>query len=105
MCSKLCWKWYPSNWNATWHRAEFVKELEEKGLSQPTVLLQFELRTSGISKLVKKEAIVEEMVNVTEEIEIDDDDQDSDEQEEVPITVAEGEKEANTTTKEEKKQM
>ena len=34
--------------------------MEEKGLSQPTVLLQFELRTSGISKLVKKEAIVEE---------------------------------------------
>ena len=79
--------------------------MEENELSQPTVLLQFELSTSGISKLVKNEAIVEEMVNVTEEIEINDDDQDSDEQEEVPITVAEGEKEANTTTKEEKKQM
>jgi len=79
--------------------------MEEKGLSQPTVLLQFKLSTSGISKLVKNEAIVEEMVNVTKEIEIDDDDQDSDEQEEVPITVAEGEKETNTTTKEEKKQI
>ena len=73
--------------------------MEEKGLSQPTVLLQFELSTSGISKLVKNEAIVEEMVNVTEEIEIDDDDQDSDEQEEVPTTVVEGEKEANTLQK------
>ena len=79
--------------------------MEDKGLSQPTVLLQFELSTSGISKLVKNEAIIEEMVKVIEEIEIDDDDQDSDEQEEVPITVAEEEKEENTTTKEEKKQM
>ena len=62
-------------------------------------MIQFELSTSGISKLVKSEAIVEEMVNVTEEIEIDDDDQDSDEQEEVPTTVVEGEKEANTLQK------
>ena len=79
--------------------------MEEKRLSQPTVLLQFELNTSGISKIVKNEAIVEEMVNVTEKIEIDYDDQDSDEQEEVPITVAEEDKEANTTTKEKKKKM
>jgi len=84
--------------------SEFAKEMEEKGLSQPKVSLQFELSTSGISKLVKAEAIVEEMVNVTEEIEVDDDDQDSDEQEEAPITVAEGEKEANTTTEEESKE-
>ena len=79
--------------------------MEEKGLSQPTVLLQFKLSTSGISKLVKNEAIIEEMVNVTEGIEIDEDDQDSNEQEEVPITVGKGDKEANTTTKEEKKKM
>jgi len=84
--------------------SEFAKEMEEKGLSQPKVSLQFELSTSGISKLVKAEAIVEEMVNVTEEIEVDDDDQDSEEQEEVPIIVAEGEKEAETNTKEESKE-
>ena len=54
--------------------------------------MRIELSTSSISKLVKNEAIVEEMVNVTEEIEVYDDDQDSDEQEKVPITVVEGEK-------------
>ena len=59
-------------------------------LSQPKIVLQFELSTSGISKLVKTVAIVEEMLNVTEEIELDnDDDQDTDEQEKVSITVVE----------------
>ena len=63
------------------------------------------MSTSGISKLVKAVAIVEEMVNITEEIEVDDDDQDSDEQVKVSITVVKGEKIANTTTKEEKKKI
>lgn len=53
--------------------AEFAKEMAEKGLGSPKVSLQFELSTSGLVKLVKAEAAVEEVYTVTEEIEVDED--------------------------------
>lgn len=71
--------------------AEFAKEMEEKGLAAPKVSLQFELSTSGIVKLVKAEAAVEEIYTVTEEVEVDDED----------ATEEEGKAEEATETKEE----
>ncbi len=53
--------------------AEFAKEMGEKGLGKPKVSLQFELSTSGITELVKAEAVVEETYTVEEEVEVDDD--------------------------------
>jgi len=61
--------------------AKFASEMAEKGLNKPKVSLQFELSSSGITKLIKAEAAVEEIVMVTEEIEVDDD-----EEEEVKYT-------------------
>lgn len=51
--------------------AEFAKEMSEKELGTPKVSLQFELDTSGLSRLVKAEAVVEEIVMVEEEIEVE----------------------------------
>jgi hypoxia up-regulated 1 len=56
--------------------AEFAKEMEEKGLGKPKVSCQFELSLSGITSLVKAEAVVEETYKVEVEEEIDDDDDD-----------------------------
>jgi hypoxia up-regulated 1 len=54
---------------------EFAEEMEAKGLGKPKISLQFELSTSGIVKLVKAEAAVEEIVIVQEEVEVDDDEE------------------------------
>jgi len=51
--------------------ADFAKEMEEKGLGKPKVSLQFELSSSGITKLVKAEAVVEEIITVEEEVEVE----------------------------------
>ena len=56
----------------------FAKEMEEKGLGKPKVSLQFELSTSGIIKLSKAEAAVEETYTVTEEVEVDDEESSTD---------------------------
>jgi len=50
----------------------FAKEMSEKGLGKPKVSLQFELSISGIVRLVKAEAAVEETYTVSEEVEVDD---------------------------------
>jgi len=57
--------------------AEFAKEMEEKKLGIPKVSLQFELDTSGLTQLVKAEAVVEEIVMVDEEVEIEDDEEET----------------------------
>ena len=59
--------------------ADFAKEMAEKELGSPKVSLQFELSTSGLVKLVKAEAAVEETYTVTEEVEVDDEDAGEDE--------------------------
>jgi hypoxia up-regulated 1 len=56
----------------------FAKEMEEKGLGKPKLSLQFELSTSGIIKLSKAEAAVEETYTVTEEVEVDDEESSTD---------------------------
>merc|ERR1712176_743961 len=48
---------------------------EEKGLGKPKVSLQFELSSSGITSLVKAEAVVEEKYTVEVEVEIEDDEE------------------------------
>lgn len=53
--------------------AKFAAEMEKKGLGKPKVSLQFQLDTSGITGIVKAEAVVEEMIMVTEEIEVEED--------------------------------
>lgn len=53
--------------------ADFAKEMADKKLGTPKVSLQFELDSSGITKLIKAEAVVEETVMVDEEVEVDDD--------------------------------
>jgi hypoxia up-regulated 1 len=57
--------------------AEFAKEMAAKELGTPKVSLQFELDTSGLTRLVKAEAVVEETVMVDEEIEVDDDEEEA----------------------------
>eukprot|EP00578_Thalassiosira_sp_NH16_P024911 CAMPEP_0181101292 /NCGR_PEP_ID=MMETSP1071-20121207/13671_1 /TAXON_ID=35127 /ORGANISM="Thalassiosira sp., Strain NH16" /LENGTH=966 /DNA_ID=CAMNT_0023184123 /DNA_START=90 /DNA_END=2990 /DNA_ORIENTATION=+ len=54
---------------------EFAREMMEKELGIPKVSLQFELDTSGLTKLIKAEAIVEETVIVEEEVEVEEDDE------------------------------
>jgi len=56
----------------------FAKEMQEKkGLEnkKPKISLQFELSNSGIIKLIKAEANVEEIFTVTEEVEVEDDEE------------------------------
>merc|ERR1711966_113255 len=72
---------------------EFAKEMAEKDLAKPKVALQFEIDTSGLTRLVKAEAVVEEIVMVEEEVEVEDDEEEE-----------EGKKDKNATeAKEEKK--
>ncbi|KAL7472426.1 hypothetical protein ACHAXS_012758 [Conticribra weissflogii] len=52
---------------------EFAKEMMEKELGVPKVSLQFEMSSSGLTTLVKAEAVVEEIVMVDEEVEVEDD--------------------------------
>ena len=51
--------------------SEFAKEMEDKGLGKPKVSLQFELSSSGITQLVRAEAVVEEIITVEEEVEVE----------------------------------
>ena len=74
--------------------AAFAKEMEEKNLSKPKVSLQFELSNSGLAKLVKAEAVVEETYTVMEEVEVDD------EEEEEKKEATEEKKEATEEKKE-----
>merc|ERR1711862_356215 len=67
---------------------EFAKEMEDKGLGKPKVSLQFELSFSGITRIIKAEAAVEETYMAEEEIEIDDDDEEDTEN---PEGVEDGE--------------
>merc|ERR1719296_583560 len=78
--------------------AEFAQEMAAKNLSKPKVNLQFELSSSGITKLIKAEASCEEMVMVDEQVEVDDDEEDDNA---TNTTEAEGE-EAAEDKKEEK---
>jgi hypoxia up-regulated 1 len=56
--------------------AEFAAEMKEKGLEgMPKVSLQFEMSTSGLTQLIKAEAVMEEIVLVEEEVEVDDDEE------------------------------
>lgn len=57
--------------------AEFAKEMADKGLGVPKVSLQFEMTTSGLTSLIKAEAVVEETVMVDEEVEVEDDEEDA----------------------------
>ena len=60
--------------------AEFAKEMKKKDPDlKPKVSLQFELDGSGLTRLVKAEAVVEETVMVTEEVEVDDDEEEGEE--------------------------
>lgn len=54
----------------------FAKEMGDKGLGKPKVSLHFELSSSGISRLIKAEASVEETVVVQEAVEVDEDEED-----------------------------
>ena len=76
--------------------AEFAKEMAEKDLAKPKVSLQFELSTSGIASLIKAEAIVEENVTVTEEIEVEIEDEDDEKDAEETDGAEEGEAEDET---------
>jgi len=73
--------------------AEFAAEMKEKDLGTPKVSLQFELDTSGLSKLIKAEAVVEEIVMVDEEVEIEDDEEEA---------VAEGDEKKDDKAEEKK---
>jgi hypothetical protein len=53
--------------------ASFAEEMATKGLGKPKVSLQFELSQSGITRLVKAEAAIEETVIVQQEVEVKDD--------------------------------
>jgi len=55
--------------------AEFAKEMADKELGTPKISLQFELDSSGLTQLVKAEAVVEEIVMVEEEVEIEDEEE------------------------------
>jgi len=83
--------------------AEFAKEMTEKGLSTPKVSLQFELSTSGITKLIKAEAAVDEIiqVEVDEEYEVDVEDEEEASSNET-VADAEKPKEDETAAEEEK---
>jgi hypoxia up-regulated 1 len=80
---------------------------QKKELGKPKVSLSFELGTSGITRLVKAEASVEEMYTVEEEIEVEDDvtadDNDADAAAADNATTTTGDAGADTASKEEGK--
>jgi hypothetical protein len=73
--------------------AEFAAEMKSKELGMPKIALQFELSNSGITRLVKAEAAVEEIVTVVEEEEVDDDDAEADAKKEGDDAKKEGDDE------------
>lgn len=82
--------------------AAFAKEMEEKNLSKPKVSLQFELSNSGLAKLVKAEAAVEETYTVMEEVEVDDEEEEEATEEEKKEDATEEEKKEDATEEEKK---
>jgi cell division ATPase FtsA len=79
--------------------ADFAKEMADKNLGTPKVSLQFELDGSGITKLIKAEAIVEETVMVEEEVEVEDEEEkkeDTDDKAEEKKDDNDAEKESET---------
>ena len=97
--------------------ADFAKEMADKKLGTPKVSLQFELDSSGITKLIKAEAVVEETVMVDEEVEVDDDEgadekaeekKDEEKKDDTPAETEsekkEGDADADADGKEEKKE-
>ncbi len=83
--------------------AEFAKEMADKELGTPKVSLQFELDGSGITKLIKAEAVVEEIVMVEEEVEVEDDEEKKEDAAEEKKDD-DADKEAETETKEDDKE-
>jgi hypoxia up-regulated 1 len=85
--------------------ADFAKEMSKKKLGSPKVSLQFELSSSGLVKLVKAEAAVEEVYTVTEEVEVDDEDnqvvsEESKEQDQTNVEESKEEKQETSEAKE-----
>merc|ERR1711966_490551 len=72
---------------------EMGKEMAEKDLAKPKVALQFEIDTSGLTRLVKAEAVVEEIVMVEEEVEVEDDEEEEEGKKDKNATEATEEKE------------
>lgn len=81
----------------------FAGEMKEKGLGTPKVSLQFEMSVSGLTRLVKAEAAVEEIVVVQEEVEVDDDEDASDKEKSADDKADEGVKAEEKKEKEEEK--
>lgn len=84
--------------------AEFAAEMKEKELGMPKVSLQFELSTSGITRLVKAEAAVEETYMVMEDEEVEDEDAEEEEEEEAAEEEKKEETKEEETKDEEKKE-
>ena len=84
--------------------ADFAKEMADKELGTPKVSLQFELDGSGITKLIKAEAVVEEIVIVEEEVEVEEDDEEKKEKEEETEAAAEEKKDESTEKTDETKE-
>jgi len=82
---------------------DFANEMAEKELGPPKVSLQFELDTSGLTRLVKAEAVVDEIVTVEEEVEVEDDEEDE-KKEEDAATVSEEKKEEDAKAQETKQE-
>jgi len=68
--------------------SSFVNDMKGKDLGKPKISLQFELTTSGITNLIKAEAVLEETVVVQEEVEVDEEEEEK-EGEEKEETVEE----------------
>ena len=81
--------------------AKFASEMAEKGLNKPKVSLQFELSTSGITKLVKAEAAVEEIVIIKEEVEVEEADETEDDKDSKAEETAESKEGEETEEKKE----
>ena len=81
--------------------AEFAAEMKAKDLGIPKVSLQFELSNSGITRLVKAEAAVEEIYTVTEEEEVDDDEEAAEDEKEEEVKEEAAAEEAKEDSTEE----
>lgn len=80
--------------------AAFAKEMEEKGLGKPKVSLQFMLSNSGMTSLVKAEALVEEKYTVEIEVEVEDEDDESSETSSDETSTSDGVNGSEETTSE-----
>merc|ERR1712159_3674 len=82
--------------------SEFAKDMEAKGLGKPKISLQFELSQSGITQLVKAEAVVEETYTVEEEVEVEEEEDKTDDEDEKSAASAESEEAEDEARDEEK---